>query len=1214
MFCRNHIIIATICIAAFALLHPVVLPAQNTHNQNNIFFYHLNTSQGLSDNYIYDMCTDKSGNLWVGTGEGLNMFNGKLVTKYFKEEYPQLQNDFTRQVLCDDDNRIWVLSEGGFVTMIDENRRFHKIALYRNGRAINTNRILKTKTFGIILFTNEHFISLIPGKNFSTIDSLSTNDFSTIEVKGFTADYAKQFSQAEPFGEDCYIVSTKAKFVKINFKEKQTEHEFEWPGLNILAPLNNDELLVYDKINQTALSIVLSSGKINKPLLAIKDQYGKEFSARIRRALVIKNDQLWLTTADKGLFLFNTATKKMYHFGHNAADPATISNNSPSVIIAGPAGWVFIGNTPNGVNYFKIDAVIGQQLFFTDNKGNAYDGFIHSIATLDNDNYYIGVSDNLLHWQRSTNHTQFIATDNDELGIIKNYGVNYVTFDNKKRKWIAVLSVGVFVLDENNKLIKHFKYDSLQANGIPSNMVGHIQMDNDGKFMWLSTWLGLCKIDINSLKIDRLKYLPVDVLAKTHCYRSWFQNRDNIWIATENKGAWHYTFSSKKLQQYSLGHGGISNHVFCFNKDTFNNIYVGTADGLQILLNNGKTKIFTPQNGLLHKRIEALLLDKDNRMWIGNDIGICCFNIADTSVRVFDERYGLSVQGFRINSYHQNSNDELLWGTERGLQYFYPDKLLKQTIGLTTTINRVETRDIVTDITKSVDYNLSSTDNYVTFYFSTIDYSQHLRTFYEYMLEGLDKNWIKVTDQNFVRYSSLPTGKYIFKVRASNDGKLWAAATNTVTITIAKPIWQQTWFKILAFLVSLLLVWFVVQYYRHKQTKQKEELETEVVINYFASRINVHRKTEDILWDIAKNCISKLNFEDCVIYLIDEKRKVLVQKAAYGPKNPVDFTIHKPIEIPMGKGIVGAVAQSGKSELVHNTETDSRYIVDDERRFSEIAVPIIIDDEIAGVIDSEHSRKHFFTQKHLGILTTVAALCASQMQRTRAEEEKQKAKIELLENKQRAVESRLQSLRLQMNPHFLFNALNSIQQMILANEEMVATKYLSRFSKLLRTILVHSDNETVTLKEEIEILNLYVELESVRFKDKFTYTIICDEDIDVDEIKVPTLLIQPFVENAIWHGLMHKDGNKELTIEFTETANFICCIVQDNGIGRDKAAALKVKTGQDKTHKSKGIGVSVERLKNMRNAAGDFGELHIVDLTDENKMAAGTRVELHFPI
>src|SRR5690606_24718828 len=125
-------------------------------------------------------------------------------------------------------------------------------------------------------------------------------------------------------------------------------------------------------------------------------------------------------------------------------------------------------------------------------------------------------------------------------------------------------------------------------------------------------------------------------------------------------------------------------------------------------------------------------------------------------------------------------------------------------------------------------------------------------------------------------------------------------------------------------------------------------------INYFAISLFGQNTEDEILWDLARNCISRLGFEDCVIYLVDEDRRVLIQKAAYGPKNPKGFTIHDPLEIPLGAGIVGSVALSGKAELVHDTSKDPRYIQDDAFRYSELCVPIMVEDKVIGVIDSEH--------------------------------------------------------------------------------------------------------------------------------------------------------------------------------------------------------------------------------------------------------------------
>ena len=158
-------------------------------------------------------------------------------------------------------------------------------------------------------------------------------------------------------------------------------------------------------------------------------------------------------------------------------------------------------------------------------------------------------------------------------------------------------------------------------------------------------------------------------------------------------------------------------------------------------------------------------------------------------------------------------------------------------------------------------------------------------------------------------------------------------------------------------------------------------------INYFATSLLEQDTEETLLWDLAKNCVSKLGFVDCVVYLLDSDRKVLVQKAAFGPKCIEDRIVRDPIQIPLSQGIVGAVAASGLPELVADTSKDARYIVDDERRFSEMAVPISANGQVIGVIDSEHPEKNFFTQEHLKIVTAIASLCANKLIRVRAERE-----------------------------------------------------------------------------------------------------------------------------------------------------------------------------------------------------------------------------------
>lgn len=151
------------------------------------------------------------------------------------------------------------------------------------------------------------------------------------------------------------------------------------------------------------------------------------------------------------------------------------------------------------------------------------------------------------------------------------------------------------------------------------------------------------------------------------------------------------------------------------------------------------------------------------------------------------------------------------------------------------------------------------------------------------------------------------------------------------------------------------------------------------ILSYFATSLFDKTKKEDVLWDITENCISQLDLEDCVIYLLDRDKELLIQKAAYGNKDRGERKILNPITIPLGKGIVGHVAASGEPEIIPDVTQDPRYILDDVQRGSEVTVPLLIDNEVIGVIDSEHSEKAFYTINHLFLFELIAQLTVKKL-------------------------------------------------------------------------------------------------------------------------------------------------------------------------------------------------------------------------------------------
>lgn len=213
--------------------------------------------------------------------------------------------------------------------------------------------------------------------------------------------------------------------------------------------------------------------------------------------------------------------------------------------------------------------------------------------------------------------------------------------------------------------------------------------------------------------------------------------------------------------------------------------------------------------------------------------------------------------------------------------------------------------------------------------------------------------------------------------------------------------------------------------------------------------------------------------------------------------------------------------------------------------------------------------------------------------------------------KQRLLEAEKRSLLSQMNPHFIFNSLNSIQHFIIQKDEFQANNYLSNFSSLIRRILENSKKNLISLNEEITTLTLYLEMEKLRFEEGFEYRIIRDQNIDYNETTIPPMMIQPFVENAIWHGLMPLESKGELTITFSRIDGFFHCLICDNGIGREKAARLK---GKKEPHASTGMKNIRDRINLLNQLNRKKIELNISDMKNPDGTAAGTLIELIIPL
>ena len=222
----------------------------------------------------------------------------------------------------------------------------------------------------------------------------------------------------------------------------------------------------------------------------------------------------------------------------------------------------------------------------------------------------------------------------------------------------------------------------------------------------------------------------------------------------------------------------------------------------------------------------------------------------------------------------------------------------------------------------------------------------------------------------------------------------------------------------------------------------------------------------------------------------------------------------------------------------------------------------------------------------------------------------------LEEEKRKVLISELHALRSQMNPHFIFNTLSSIQSFITQNSSKDAVNYLSKFSKLMRATLENTQKQKIPIKDEIKTLELYMDLEKLRLNNKFDYKINIDEEIDIQFEQIPPMLLQPYIENAIWHGMSHKLTNGTIQLTFKlENENLLKCEIEDDGIGRDEAMKINQHHADSYRKKNTSLGMSItkERLEIINSLRDSKLSINIIDLKD-NTISTGTKIELFIPL
>lgn len=986
-------------------------------------FYHLSTAEGLNDNNVITAARDRNGILWVGTSEGLSSFDGNRITSFYKQYNPGLFANSIQWIEIDHANQVWLRSQAPFLSMLDEKRNFHIFTVGDSSDISPVKDIFSTRSRGLIVIKgNEQYILKNQGDRHFEKTSLF--------AKGIIP---HNYSFAKKLGSDKVVFYGEERLTVVDYASLTVLLDMPLPGLGYAAEINDNELLAFTIKGDAFYRINQVQKKITAVYKNLKDQYGKTIEGDLRKMARVDENNFIITTRFSGLYYFNLATSVLKNYRHDPLDARSIGGNNTYNITCDTSGYLFVTTQTSGLHYYNLKKVIAtHRPYFVNEKNEIFDGYIQWVCASGDSLLWLGAQDRLIRWNRYKESGTYVPLYINGQNISGRETIRNVYEDYDGLLWVGTTRYGVLLLNRQLKVLEVL--NNKTKDSVAYNWINAIAKDHNGN-MWVATLGGTL------MYVKTATGYAASLIHKGPSLSLFEDKNKAMWVGTEN-GVFQYGGQLKQEVHYHLQNGLINNRVDAVEQDNEGNIYAGTAGGLSVIHPDGRITSYTRSNGLRNDRCEGILKDENGFMWIGNLNCVLRFHPGSKTFTVFEEGNGFNHSGFRMRCAHKSKSGEMFWGTDKGLIYFTPGQMGSSSLPLRPAIFRLQAGSSMFYFTRDEKLNFPFYTPSFVFSFSSGELSGDKKNQFLYKLEGFDENWLtpSVTGQAF--YSKLPPGSYSFLLKASADGINWYEAQYKIRITIAKPWWQQTWFRLLCGAFAAIMLWLVFSYYRRKR--------------------------------------------------------------------------------------------------------------------------------------------------------------------------KNKMAMMLLNTKM--AETKFLNLRLQMNPHFLFNSLSAIQHLIVSQQTNKAYKYLTVFSNFLRSLLNFAEKNFIPLDEELKILKMYTELESLRFDDSFTWKITTDENLAGEEVFVPSLMVQPFAENAIWHGLLHKEGKKELSIHFSgESDDYLTCTIRDNGIGREKAKQIKEANINSKMRISKGIQIINERLELLQQKTGKPAKVEIEDLYDENKNPAGTKVQIIIP-
>jgi len=1052
----------------FAILVLGVLAWRSGHaQQTHEGFEHLTMEQGLPSNVVINILFDNQGYLWAATVNGLSRYDGyDFVTyKFEPRDSLSLNHNMVLTLYEDDKGVLWIGTVEGGITKFD--RKNEKFINFRPPQPANRFETVLRAVSAI----NQDREGLFWIGSYS--GELRRFDQRTGQYSSFDYDlgYHAQQGDLRPFDR-----------INCIYRDRQSNL---WIG------------------NKLGLhEMVLTRGKSFDPQAVRFRHYFNDpadtsslLGTEVAAVLEDHAGNLWIST-DSALNQLDRKTGRFIHYRHDPGNPYSFAGASAGSMVEDLDHNLWIG-TGFGVDRLGPGRQRFEHFKHIDGDASSLDepGAYHIVVDKPGNVWICGTGINKL-----DRHLMSVARykhDEHDKYSLANDWVHGAIEDRSGTVWVTTMK-GLDRLDRRTGRFRHFQHDPADPASLSNDKTSGVLQDDEG-MIWVCTWQGtLDRLDPVSGKFTHYigPHGKFENATRTYFHVLYQDHNGVIWIGETSSGVTALNYKKGTIRHYGhdparpegmsdyqanclcedgggyiwIGHGSVatdrldprtgrfehyqyrfgdsggisSNYVNAIVRDKKGDLWMGTlAGGLcHYQASTGKFTTYTEKDGLLDNSVTSVVEDNDGNLWLGTGKGVCRFSPGKRQFSNFD--YPSSPRSNRVVTFYCKGKDGMLFfkSGKNGLIAMDPALLRPNRYVPPVVITRFrlfnKPRPIhgVTDPGGNSGLQtivLAHDQNFFSFEFSALNYTDAAKNQYAYKLEGVDKDWVYSNNHRMAEYTDVSPGTYIFRVKGSNNEGLWNNEGTALKVVIYPPWWRTWWALSLYGFCAIVVLWIVSR--RRRQRR----------------------------------------------------------------------------------------------------------------------------------IEKERQRNF-------------------------------------------ARELEMQILRAQMNPHFIFNSLSSINKFVLKNETDAASNYLTKFSRLIRMVLTNSKKSFVSLEDELEMLQLYLEMEKLRFKESFIYFFDIEETIDTASVFIPPLLFQPFVENAIWHGLMHKQGQGRIDIRLRIDKDLLVCTISDDGVGRSFAEASTSKSAQKQ--KSMGIGITRQRLAFINGVVEeDEGNFHIEDLYVDG-VPAGTRVEL----